>query len=321
MATISVIIVNYNAGDRLSRCLAALERQTQPPIEVILVDNGSHDGSFEEAVEAFPWVIGLPMGRNLGFAAGNNRAARQARGEWLALLNPDAYAERHWLEELVHAVGRWPNAKAFGSTQLAIDPPGKLDGAGDNLHVLGVPYRGHFHWPTSSLPPEGQVLAPCAAAALYDRATFLKLGGFDERFFCYCEDVDLGARLHHAGHQVIQVPLAKVRHEGSGISGRMSEFTVYHGHRNRLWLVAKAFPSILFWVLLPFQLLVDAVFILKFAPTPLGKAYRKGISDGLRATLLYRRERRDQRSLSSLEFLKLVVWSPLALMRRRGKSW
>lgn len=318
MTSISVVIVNYNAGDRLLRCLRDLEAQTVQPVEVLLVDNGSVDGSFETALDTFPDVIGIPMGNNLGFAAANNRAAERAKGEWLALLNPDAYPKRDWLEELLAGVKRWPRAKAFGSTQLDAAEPKRLDGAGDNFHVLGVPYRGFLGHPVATLPPEGAVFAPCAAAALYERKTFLRLGGFDERFFCYCEDVDFGSRLLHAGTYSVQIPKAVVLHEGSAIAGRQSQFTVYHGHRNRVWLEAKAAPPLFFWAMLPFHAVFNLAFVAKFWFTKTGPTYRRAIWDGTKGILQLRRERAAD-GLTSLQFMAWLVWSPIALMQRRGK--
>ena len=319
MTTVSVIIVNFNAGDRILRCLGALMLQTRLPDEIILADNGSTDGSLEAAAAAFPSVRVLALGENTGFAAANNRAVEQATGTFVALLNPDAYPEPPWLEALLAAAARYPAAAAFGSTQIMADDPSRIDGAGDCLHALGVPYRGFFGWRADALPPEGRVIAPCAAAALYRRDAFLAEGGFDERFFCYCEDVDLGIRLYHSGLETIQVRTAVVLHEGSALTGRQSAFTVYHGHRNRVWLFAKAMPPLLFWSLLPAHLLMNLFFVAKFAPTPVGEPYRRGIIDGLRAMPALRRERQGRPTLTSRRFARLLVWSPLALIRRRGK--
>lgn len=319
MASVSVIIVNYNAGDRLLRCLEAVMAQTMTPLEVLLVDNGSEDGSFENALQAFPTVRGLPMGKNLGFAAANNRAADVANSEWLALLNPDAYPQANWLEELLSATERWPEAQAFGSLQLNAEDPSIIDGAGDNLHALGVPYRGEFGHSMPEALPEGEVFAPCAAAALYRKTVFQRLGGFDERFFCYCEDADLGFRLRRAGGIAVQVPSAIILHEGSGISGRTSPFTMLHGHRNRLWMWAKNAPPLLFWSLLPAQLLSNLYFTLRFAGTSLGGTYRRAMLDGYRAFPRLRRERQGQMGELGRIFPALT-WSPLALGRRRGKT-
>lgn len=319
MSSVAVIIVNYNAGDRLKRCLVALAQQTRSPDRIVIVDNDSTDGSLNNVVDLIPTVEMLRQSDNLGFAAANNVAARHVETDYIALLNPDAYPEPRWLEELLDAASLHPQAAAFGSTQLSADDPKLLDGAGDNLHALGVPYRGFIGWDAEKRPARGKVMSPCAAAALYRRAVFLDLGGFDERFFCYCEDVDLGVRLHHSGFETVQVPEAVVLHEGSAITGRQSDFTVYHGHRNRVWLFAKAMPCVLFWLMLPAHLLVNLAFIVKFAATPAGSAYRRGIIDGLQEVPALRRQRRARPSLSSWRFATLLVWSPRALIRRRGK--
>ena len=180
---ITVIIVNYNSGNRLERCLKCLEVSTEPDFEVIVVDNASSDGSHEAASEYGKEIDLIVLEKNTGFAAANNFAAKRARGEWLAFLNPDAYAEPAWLSELMNAAERYPRADAFGSTQLIAADPGRLDGAGDAYHVFGIPYRGHHGLPATPAPDDEECFAPCAAAAMYRRSVFLALGGFAEHFF------------------------------------------------------------------------------------------------------------------------------------------
>mgnify|MGYP006274050705 CR=1 FL=1 len=321
-ADVSVIIVNHNAGARLLRCLAGLKAQTLEPLEVLLVDNASADGSFRTALAHHPWVTPMPMDANLGFAAANNRAAERARGSWIALLNPDAYPQEDWLEELLAGVRRWPGADAFGSTQLQDARPEILDGAGDCLHVLGVPYRGFFGWHRRALPPEAPVLGACAAAALYRRARFIELGGFDESFFCYCEDLDLALRLALDGGESVQLPAAVVRHEGSGITGALSGFAIYHGHRNRFLMLANTMPPALFWGLLPVQLIVAGLFIAIFYGRGHGGAYGRAVRDAL-VEIPGRRRRRargQDNPARTLRLARSLVWSPLALVRRRGKT-
>ncbi|MCQ8185999.1 glycosyltransferase family 2 protein [Parvularcula maris] len=316
MASVSVIIVNYNGGEALQRCLAALATQTLVPDEVFLVDNASQDGSGEEAARAFPSITYLPQDQNLGFAAGNNVAARQAKGDWLALLNPDAYPEPDWLAELVEGTRRHPDAVAFGSLQLMAEDLGRIDGAGDCFHALGSPYRGHHGWPREAEPPEGFVLSPCAAAALYRRDAFEAAGGFDERFFCYSEDVDLGMRLFAQHGPAVHLPKAIVLHEGSKITGRISPFTIYHGHRNRLWAWAKNAPPLLFWGLMPAQALLTLFLGLSFLRRGVAGAYLRGVRDALRSLPAMRRARRP---LSTGLFARYLVWSPVKLRRRSVK--
>jgi len=219
---VSVIIVNFNSGARLSRCLDCLEKQTYSKFEIIVMDNNSNDDSLVRARVSDRRARLIRCAENTGFAAANNAAAGKAKGEWLALLNPDAYARPEWLFELIAAAERQPGADAFGSLQLDAMRPGYIDGAGDNCSVYGIVYRGGFGRLLKGAIEDGECFAPCAAAAMYRRSTFLKLGGFDEKFFCYGEDVDFGFRLRNAGGRAIQANNAIVLHEGSGVSGRPS---------------------------------------------------------------------------------------------------
>jgi GT2 family glycosyltransferase len=315
--SVSLIIVNYNGGEALMRCLQAVAKQTVAPLEVLLVDNASSDGSGERAAAAFGFVTYLPQDSNLGFAAGNNVAAVQARGDWLGLLNPDAYANPRWLEEFVAGTERHPRTMAFGSLQLQDEAPELIDGAGDCFHVLGAPYRGYHGWSASDGPAEGHILAPCAAAAFYRRDAFEAVGGFDERFFCYSEDVDLGMRLFARHGPAVHLPRAIVRHEGSKITGRLSDFTVYHGHRNRIWAWAKNAPPLLFWSLLPSQLGLNLFLLVSFTLRQKLLAYARGARDGLAAVPKLRAERKP--GLTSAQLARALVWSPLALRAKRGK--
>ncbi|MFN0024604.1 MAG: glycosyltransferase family 2 protein [Parvularculaceae bacterium] len=324
MTSLSVIIVNYNSGDRLARCLEHLSRQTYRDFEVIVVDNASADGSLGSAIASAPAPLSprvIDAGSNLGFAAANNLAAREATGEWLVFLNPDAYAERDWLSALVSASGRYPWADAFGSTQLNADNPATIDGAGDVVHVLGIPYRGHFGWPADQLPEDGECFAPCAAAAMYRRAAFLHLGGFEESFFCYGEDVDLGFRLRLAGGRSVQVKAARVLHEGSGISGRYSDFTVYHGNRNRIWMTFRNMPGALYWPLLPLRLIADAYLCLRASSAGTGRAYLRGVLDGyagLPALAGDRRKLQRARKARLRDIAAALTWSPFKVSKREA---
>ncbi|HBS33707.1 MAG TPA: glycosyltransferase family 2 protein, partial [Parvularcula sp.] len=130
------------------------------------------------------------------------------------------------------------------------------------------------------LPGDGECFAPCAAAAMYRARVFADLGGFEERFFCYGEDVDLGFRLRLAGGRAVQVRAARVLHEGSGVSGRYSDFTVYHGNRNRIWMTYRNMPALLYWPLVPLRLLADAYLCLRAFTVGTGRAYARAVLDG-----------------------------------------
>jgi GT2 family glycosyltransferase len=315
----TVCIVAYQSGAFLQPCLDALARQTFADFVAVVVDNDSTDGSIE--------AVRLPdarfrierMGRNLGFAAANNVAARASRAPWLATLNPDTPADPGWLAALRAATRRWPGAASFGSTQVSLDRPDELDGVGDVWHAAGMAWRARLGRPVSETPPEGESFGPCAAAALYRRDLFLELGGFDETYFCYCEDVDMAYRLRLAGWTSVQVPDAVVRHAGSGISGRTSEFTLFHGHRNRVWTFVKNTPGAWLWALLPYHLAYDA--LMTYTSFRIGRggpvlrAHWAALA-GLGPILAARRKVQRTRKARLSDLARAMAWEPRAPLRR-----
>jgi len=317
---VTVIIVNYNSGQRLAKCLDHLAMQSFLDFETIIIDNNSQDGSADSAAghKLKPGVINA--NKNLGFAVGNNQAAAIARGKWLAFLNPDAYAEKNWLRKLIDATLKYPFADAFGSTQIDAGDATRIDGAGDVCHAFGLAYRGAFGWPVSEHLTDGLCFSPCAAAALYRRDVFDALGGFDERFFCYGEDVDLGFRLRLSGGECVQVSDAVVNHEGSGVTGRYSDFSVYYGNRNRIWLYYKNLPPVLYWLLAPVHLLINISMWARAALSGRGGAYWRAMRDGygdLSSFRMIRKDVQNSRKVSTMAIAKLLTWSPVKLMRRQ----
>ena len=319
---VSVIIVSYQSGPTLARCLAALMAQTFTDFEVLLVDNASSDGAPQAAVAADPSLIFLQPGANLGFAAGNNLAAGQAKGRWLALLNPDAYAEPGWLAALIEGARRHPDVQSFASLQMAADDPGRLDGAGDNMTSAGIPFRGGYgrHLPPNL--PEGEVFSACGAAMLIDRALFLQLGGFDERFFCYCEDVDLGYRLRLTGRTTLLLPAARVAHVGSASTGVRSDFAIFHGSRNRVWTFLKNTPAALLWLTAPLHVAVTAALLLlhlrRGDAGPALRGIRAALNGpDLAAVMADRKTIQARRTVSAGAILRVMSIDPAAFIGRR----
>lgn len=309
---VSVIVVAYESAAVLPRCLLALKAQTLRDFEVLLVDNGSTDGAARAAAAAHPDLTLLEMGGNLGFAEANNRAAEAARGDWLALLNPDAFAAPDWLERLLAAAAAHPQVEAFASLQAAADDDRILDGAGDALTLAGLPYRMGYRRPRPAAIPAGEVFSPCGAAMLVRRETFLRLGGFDARFFAYCEDVDFGWRLRLAGGRTRLVPEAVVAHVGSSTLGARSDFALFHGFRNRLWCFARNTPSAALPVLAPLHAAATLASLLGCAARGQGwPAWR-----GLRAGLAGWRAMRAAAPPLRPEVLRAMTWSPWKAIRR-----
>jgi len=264
---VSVIIVTWNSRKYIQNCLQKLSIQTCNDFEVILVDNGSSDEGLEEVDNKYP-LLDFQIKRltsNLGFAVANNIGARLARGKWLALLNADAFPEPDWLEQLLIAAEKNPGFNFFTSRQIQANSPALLDGAGDDYHMSGLAWRKYYNQPAEKFGSQsGEVFSACAAAALYLRDEFLKVGGFDEDYFSYFEDVDLSFRLRLVGGHCLYVPRAVVFHVGSASTGKASDFAFYHGHRNLVWTFFKDMPALLFWYYLPVHILMNIYLSLSF---------------------------------------------------------
>lgn len=240
----SILIVNWNGLSVLPRCFEALESQDFHAFEVVLLDNGSSDGSAAYVRREHPEVMLIESNHNRGFAAGNNLAANAARGEWLVLLNNDAFPAPDWLCVLDQATRDFPDAAMFASRLLMADDPGRIDGTGDALHVSGSVWnRQHRHPAHLADAVPHEVFSPQGAAAVILRAAFESAGGFDEDFFAYHEDIDLAFRLRLLGHHCMYIPDALVYHKGSHTTGRGSDFAVEHGHRNWVWCWWQNMPG------------------------------------------------------------------------------
>lgn len=284
LSKVSVIIVNWNGERLLEQCLSALLTQTFAPHEIILVDNASSDGSLVIA-RHFPSIRLLAQNVNLGFAGGNNLAveATSNESEWIVFLNPDAFVEPNWLEALMEATHDYPSFDVFGSKLVNATDPSVLDGAGDTYHISGRVWRKGKGKPTSSLSDEAcEVFSTCAAATMYRRNVFFEMGGFDEDFFCFIEDVDLGFRVRLAGYRCLYVPSSIAHHVGSGTTGgRHSDFSIYHGHRNLVWTYVKDMPGILFWLFLPLHLIMNLVALCLFTIRGHGEVILRAKKDAL----------------------------------------
>ena len=261
--SVAVVLVDWNAGGLITACLEALARQTLPPRTVMVVDNASDPPTWRHVGAAPARVEMIRLPQNLGFAAGVNHGLALAEGvTWIALLNPDAFPQPDWLEKLVAAASRNPGYDFFASRQISAEANERLDGTGDMYALSGLAWRrDHGEREAGRRMEEGEVFAPCAAAALYRRDALVEAGGLDETFFCYFEDVDLAFRLRLAGHRCLYVPDAVVTHVGSASSGRRSAFTVYHGHRNLVWTFVKNMPSSMLALYWPHHLLLNALSI------------------------------------------------------------
>ena len=264
---IAIFIVNYNSTALLARCLECIAGQKFITPDVFVLDNGSEDPIPEHYFIRFPSVKFFKSEKNIGFAAGNNLLFQKTKGyDWIALVNPDAFLELEWLNKILQAALIHPQYSFFASRLVQDENQEILDGDGDTMHVSGLAWRTGHGQPVSRGAIESrEIFSPCAAAALYRRDAFESMNGFDEDFFCYFEDVDLGFRLRLAGHRCLLVPDAVAYHIGSATAGgRRGDFAVYHGHRNLVWTYVKNMPGALFWLLLPAHIVLNLVTIIWF---------------------------------------------------------
>ncbi|MGR8941288.1 MAG: glycosyltransferase family 2 protein [Gammaproteobacteria bacterium] len=282
-ASVTVIIVNWNSGDLLRQCVTQLKKQSQQPARILIIDNASTDRSVEFAL-TLPGVTVHKPGVNLGFAAANNLAWAACDTDYVALLNPDAFPEPDWLECLLTAAYNYPDFAFFGSRQMVYGSDDILDGAGDVYHCSGLVWRQGFGCTLSKdNHNSGEIFSPCACAALYRREALQAVSGFDEDYFCYVEDVDLGFRLRLAGHKAMYVPDAVVYHVGSATTGgQHSDFSIYHGHRNLVWTYIKNMPGILFWLFLPFHILLNIISVVHFSLRGKGKIIMRAKLDAIK---------------------------------------
>ncbi len=314
--TFSLIVLSYQSGRYIERCLAALEAFDA---EIVLADNGSGDLDWPGLKARFPKVKLLPFGDNLGFAAGNNRAAKEATGEWLGFINPDAFADAGWLDAMQTAVHARPDIAIFTSLQLDAENPAIMDGAGDGMTFFGFPFRMGYRRPLPSELKPAEVLSPCGAAFVIRRDLWDRLGGFDERYFCYCEDADLGQRAFLLGHPTLFVPDAKVAHIGSATFGARSDFALWHGYRNRPWLYLKTMPLALLWWNLPVHIAITLAFALKDTLKGRGGIVWPALwasLEGMGPILKTREHVQKSRTISALRLAKFLTWNPVKIALR-----
>ncbi|RME86108.1 MAG: glycosyltransferase family 2 protein [Caldilineae bacterium] len=235
MLSASVIIANWNGAHHLRVCLDSLRRQTHQDFEVIVVDNGSTDGSVEMVQKEYPEVHLLALDDNYGFIVACNRGAQFARGEVLVMLNNDTEVEPQWLEALCRALEQHPEAGSAASKMLLFERRDTLHSAGDMLGPDFMPMnRGVWEIDQGQYDADLYIFGPCGGAAAYRRELWEQLGGFDERLFMYLEDVDLAWRAQRAGWKSIFVPEARVYHHLSATGG--GTIASYYVGRNTILL-------------------------------------------------------------------------------------
>lgn len=259
---VSVVIVNINGASYIPRIIQHLHNQSFKNFEIIFVDNGSRDNSVQLIREicskyTIPYQL-IQHPYNTGFAAACNAAISVARGQWIALLNNDAWPEPRWLETLLAATTTLPNVGMVAAKLLFAHRPDRINSAGIALDRTGIAWDrlgGAIDNDAETHPVE--IFGPSGGAALYSKEMLNQLGGFDEDFFAYLEDVDLAWRARLAGWRCLFQPQARVYHVHSATLGEGSPFKHYLLGRNKVWLLLKNYPTPLLVRTLPLILAYD----------------------------------------------------------------
>ena len=253
---VSLVIVNYNGGEKLRRCLSSVVRSVTADDEVIVVDNASTDGSAAKTAEAFSHITLVQAPANVGFGAGGNLGAIRSHGEHLVVLNPDTEVAAGWLEALLAPFADKPDVGLVTAKILLADPPDRINACGNVVHVSGLTLCRGLGAPRAAFDQDEEVPAISGAAFAIRRSVFEALGGFDSDFFLYMEDTDLSWRARLAGWRCWYTPHSVVRHE---YALRFTPRKVFYQERNRYATLLKAlrWPTLL--ALLPALLIAEIV--------------------------------------------------------------
>jgi GT2 family glycosyltransferase len=238
---VTVVIPTLAADSRLRECLDSLRTQTRRDFETVVVDN-SGQGLARRQISGQPPIRVIENERNAGFGTAINQGIRLSSAPFIATLNDDAVADPHWLEALVCALARRPDVGMCAS-QVRLFGENRLDSAGMLICGDGSSkQRGHLR-ALEDFPVTEEVLFPSGSAALYRRAMLDQIGLFDDDFFLYCEDTDLGLRARRAGWKCLYAPAARVEHHYSHSAGGASPLKAFYVERNRIFVLVKNFPA------------------------------------------------------------------------------
>ena len=241
---LSVIIPNWNGKRFLEECIDSLKGQTFQNFETIVVDNGSIDDSVEFTEKRYgDFVRIIRNNKNLGFTGGNNVGIQASKGEYIVLLNNDTWADPRWLEELAKATRFGPPIGMWGSKVCSYYQRDRIEGVGELIYWDGLcRARGQYEQDHGQYNAIEEILFPPGCGAMYRKSLFDEIGLFDEDFFAYADDSEIGIRARLAGWKCLYVPRAIVCHKNSGTAGQYSPLKAFYVERNRFWITIKYFP-------------------------------------------------------------------------------
>jgi len=330
---IDIIIPNWNGKSMLADCLHSLNNQTFPGFRIIVIDNGSEDGSVALVERDFPQVRVLKYAENTGFSIAVNRGISESDAPWLLLLNNDMEVAPDCLENLRSAIDRYRDYQFFALKMMSFHQRDIIDGAGDAVLRGGVGYRlGTMEKENEYYNVDRDTFGVCAGAGLYKRELFEKVGVFDPDFFAYLEDVDLNMRARRHGFLCRYIASAVVYHIGSATSGsKINSLTIRLSTRNNYYVLLKNYSLMMFIRFMPSIIvyqLMWAVFSLKKG---MAVSYLQGIFLAVKTSLKFVQKREtilhNRTNIPENEFVKLIsaaerdaVTSIMARRKAGGKG-
>ena len=306
---VSVVIPNFNGIAFLDSVLASLEGQTLNNFEVILVDNGSTDGSCSFVTANYPWVHLIELSENFGFCGAVNAGIRAAKAPYVLLLNNDTEVKEDFVEEMLAAIRRHKNAFSCGARMVQYHDRDKLDDVGNYYCALGWSFARGRGKDIHAYETEDRIFSACDGAAIYRKKILEKIGYFDEEHFAYLEDTDIGYRARIYGYENWYAPKAIVYHVGSGTSGsRYNQFKTRYSSRNNIYLIYKNMPLLQIILNLPFLVAGFLVKFLFFAVKGMGKEYAAGIKNGFSISMKNKKVPFRMKHLPNYCKIQLELW-------------
>jgi len=316
----TVIIPNYNGKEYLRQCLQSLSMCRPSDFHILVVDNGSTDGSAELLKEEFPQVESIFLSENTGFAPAVNRGLERTKTPYGLLLNNDTTVEPDFVQKMEEAMETHKDAFSVSAKMLMMQDKTLLDGAGDLYCALGWAFAlGKGKKADENYTKPARIFSSCGGAVIYRMELFEEVGVFDENHFSYLEDVDVGYRARIAGYSNWYEPAAVVYHAGSGFSGsRYNEFKVNLSSRNSIYLVLKNMPFLQIIINFPFLLLGFFTKTVFFVRKGYGHTYCKGLIKGI--SLYFSKEGKRHKVYFKVKNLKnylRIEWELLYNIFRR----
>ena len=309
MQIATVVIPNLNGMRYLKGCLDSLMIQSRQDFSVVLIDNGSDDGSADYVESHYPEVTVYRHEENMGFCYAVNEGIRMANTPYVILLNNDTACETSFIEELVDAMEENKDCFACASRMVRMDDPDKMDNGGDYYCALGWAFAYGKGKPAQKYGRRREIFSACAGAAIYRKAVFEEIGLFDETHFAYLEDVDLSYRAKIAGYRILYVPEAVVHHVGSATSGSIyNEFKTRYSSRNSIYLIYKNMPWPQILLNLPFFAAGFLIKMIFFAQKGYFKEYVTGLRKGMKLCERSKKVRVQKKNLANYFRIQCELW-------------